>query len=406
VKRRVMFVDDEPRVLQGLRRMLRSMSSEWEMFFCEGGEQALEQLGRQPVDVLVSDIRMPKVDGVQLFAQVRANYPDTVRIALSGQTSEEALLRTVGTVHQFLSKPCDAQVLRSTVTRICALQEMMASQELKGLVGSMKSLPPLPSLYIELMKIIEDPNATGKTIGHVIAQDVSMTAKILQLSNSAFFGGRRSISDPAEAVVVLGLHTIRNLILTAHLFSHFEKAHLHGLSMEALWAHSLETSALARRLCRLEGSDPHTTDDAAAGGILHDVGKIVLAVEYKDDYDALLAKAIDEGRPLAAVETEALGSNHAEVGAYLLGIWGLPTMVVEAVAFHHDLRDYMTDRFSAVLGVYAANLLQHEIEDPSHQSIAWGLAPLTKLGLGHRLETWRQCSREAHSELQERPEAS
>jgi putative nucleotidyltransferase with HDIG domain len=405
VKRRIMFVDDEPRVLQGLRRMLRSMSTEWEMFFCEGGEEALAQLEKQPVDVVVSDIRMPKIDGVQLFGQVRQLYPDTVRIALSGQTSEEALLRTVGTVHQFLSKPCDAQVLRSTVARICALQDMLADQELKSLVARMTSLPPLPTLYAELLKVLEEPSASGKTIGKVIARDVSMTAKILQLSNSAFFGARRSVSDPAEAVTILGLHTIKNLILVAQLFSQFEQLRHHGTMLEALWTHSLQTSVLARELCRLEGSDTHTTDDAATGGMLHDVGKIILAAEFGEEYATLTIKTAEGGLHLVDVETQTLGSGHPQVGAYLLGIWGLPTMVVEAVAFHHDLQDYMADRFSAVLGVYAANLLVHESENPGSPAIPTGIAALTRLGFGERLDTWRTACQGVRRGLQERQAA-
>lgn len=387
-KRRVMFVDDEQRVLEGLRRMLRPLKDEWEMTFCTGGEDALRHLAEQPVDVVVSDIRMPRMDGVQLFNEIVRLHPRTVRIALSGQTSEEAMLRAVGTVHQFLSKPCDADVLRSTVTRICALQDMLASEDLRTLVARMKSLPALPALYNQLTEALQSPNASGKTVGRVIAKDVAMTAKVLQLVNSAFFGVQRSMSDPAEAVTRLGMNTIKNLVLSFGVFSRLEGPPLLNMQMERLWEHSLQVSLLARSLCRLEGSDIHTADDAATGGMLHDVGKVILAAEFATEYDRLLGQSPEAGLSTVELEQRALGCTHAQVGAYLLGIWGLPTTVVEAVAFHHDLRDYLADRFSAVLAVFAADVLVNEASGTGE--VAAGLATLQELGFEERLPVWRR----------------
>lgn len=400
-----MFVDDEPRVLQGLRRMLRGMASEWEMVFCEGGEEALAQLERQPTDVLVSDIRMPRIDGVRLFEEARRRYPRTARIALSGHADEEMALRTHGIVHQFLSKPSEAATLRATINRVCALQDLLASEELAGFVSRLKGLPPLPALYAELLNSVDDPNASGRSIGQIISRDVSMTAKILHLANSAFFGVRRSVSDPANAVTVLGLHTIRNLVLSAGLFSLLDRGAIRSLTQEMIWAHSLETSMLARGLCRLEQGDAHSVEDAGSAGLLHDVGKIVMALEFGERYDAMLASAQGSGQVLVDLEREALGATHAEVGAYLLGIWGLPAPVVEAVAFHHDVRQDTVERFGPALAVSVANLLLRELEDPECREVTRGIATLEALGLADRLEIWRAHCASAHQDVQDWPQA-
>lgn len=387
-----MFVDDEARILAGLRRMLHPMNREWEMFFCEGGAAALEQLRLQAVDVIVSDIRMPRIDGVQLFTEIARLYPRTVRIALSGQTSEEAMMRAVGAAHQFLSKPCDAAILRSTVTRICDLQRLLASEDLRALVAQMENLPPLPALHTELLAAVQAPQATVRSVARVIAKDMAMTAKLLQLVNSAFFGVQHRVSDPVEAVNRLGLDTMRNLALSMGVFARPGHATLPHLSMERLWDHSLRVSLLARGLCELEGADHPTAEDAATGGMLHDVGKVILATGLGMRYDEVLERAAGSDARLAVTEAQALGCTHTQVGAYLLGIWGLPTTIVEAVAYHHDLQDYLTDRFSAVLAVHAADLLTHEAEDGV--ALADDDPVLRRLCLSDHLQVWRCFQRE------------
>ena len=234
MKKRIIFVDDEPNLLKGLSRMLRPLREEWEMLFVGSGSDALAALEKDAFDVVVSDMRMPGMDGAQLLAEVAQRYPQIVRIVLSGHMDKEMIYRSVGRAHQYLAKPCDAARLKSTVARACTIRDSLADKFLKELVAGMKSLPSLPSLYIELVEYLQSPEASIQTVGKIIARDVGMTAKILQLVNSAFFGLSRKVGSPSQAVSLLGLDTIRALVLSVQAFSQFDETNLPGFHTESL----------------------------------------------------------------------------------------------------------------------------------------------------------------------------
>ena len=218
-KRRILFVDDEPNILDGLRRMLRSMRKEFDLYFAESGKEALELMNQNEFDVVVSDMRMPGMDGAELMTEIQKRYPHSIRIMLTGQADEESTLRTIGVVHQFLAKPCDPEKLKNILLRASALHRLMIDGKLKDIVSSIDTLPSLPSVYVKLQKKIREPEASLDDIGEIISQDIAMTAKILQLVNSAFFGLYQKVESPARAVKLLGLDTIKALVLVSQIFS-------------------------------------------------------------------------------------------------------------------------------------------------------------------------------------------
>ncbi|MCK4303332.1 MAG: HDOD domain-containing protein [Candidatus Eisenbacteria sp.] len=387
---RIVFVDDEPRVLQGLKRMLRSMRKKWTMHFCPGASEALEILEREPVDIVVSDMRMPGMDGAEFLTEVMTRFPTVARLALSGQADEETIMRSVRPVHQYLSKPCDAQVLKATIQRLCSLHGLLQSDHLKGLVAQMKSIPSLPSLYTQIINELESENPSIKTVGAIIARDVGMTAKILQMVNSAFFGLRRRVSDPTHAVNLLGVDTVKNLVLSVHVFSSSKAAKL-PFSLGALWNHSMTVGMLAKRLARAETAQPTVIEDALGAGMLHDLGKLILAANLPEKYEQVSTLAEQEGIELLKAEQEVVGTTHAELGAYLLGLWGLPDSVVEALAFHHAPQGDSSTGFRPLTAVHAANALDHELR-PSSSALPTSkidAAYIEQLGLAGRLSAWR-----------------
>ena len=245
VKKRVLFVDDEPKVLDGLRRMLRKMRNEWEMEFATSGTEALEAIRKQPFDVVVSDMRMPGMDGAELLTKVREICPTAVRLILSGHSEKEMILKSVGPTHQFLAKPCDADTLKATVARACALRELLANEQLKGVVSGVKSLPSMPGLYTQLVEVLQSPDSSLQDVAAIIGGDIGMTAKILQLVNSAFFGLRRHIEGPAQAITYLGLDTVSAVVLTAGAFAEFEDSREATEVAETLYPHSITAGSLA-----------------------------------------------------------------------------------------------------------------------------------------------------------------
>ena len=392
MKKRILFVDDEVLVLQGLQRMLRPMREEWDMEFIDSGAKALERMAQSPFDVIVSDMRMPGMNGAELLGRVMQQYPKTVRLILSGHADKELTLKCVGSTHQFLAKPCDPEAIRATVRRASATDDALQSDTLKRIVAKMDRLPSIPSLYKEIVEALHDPEVTLETIGNIIAKDIAMTAQILKLVNSAFFGLSRQVSSPAEAANYLGLDTIRSLVLSINAFSQYESVKIEGFSFSVLWAHSLDTGAAAKAIAKMEGADRKLADESFVSGLLHDTGKIVLAANYVDRYGEVLRLMQNDGLDQCQAEQQIFGANHTDVGGYLLGLWGLPVPVVEAIAFHHRPSSAAEKIFCPLTAVHVDNAFVHcpVGTDAASPDLRLDTAYLTDLGLASRVAVWRE----------------
>ncbi len=394
-------MDDEPNILMGLRRMLRIMRHEWEMRFAESGSDALAMLDREPFDVVVSDIRMPDMDGSQLLQKVKRSYPMIVRIVMSGHSEHEMILKSVRLAHQYLSKPCDSETLISTVSRSCSLRDLLGQESLKRVASRTETLPSLPSLYTKVMEELQSPDGSISRVGRIIEKDMGMTAKMLQMVNSSFFGLPRHISDPSQAVILLGLDTVRALVLTIGLFSKFDTAALSTLHVEDIYRHSIKTGAIAKLIAKSEDPDKELVDNAFMTGLLHDLGKLVLAANFPDTCREILELSRHGEISFHEAEAEKLGATHAEVGAYLLGLWGLPEDIVEGVAFHHNPGGCAAKVFSPLTAVYAANILEHHarsnrrMEDLEKQ---FDGEYLMRFHLDGRIPAWEKVSEQIECE--------
>jgi putative nucleotidyltransferase with HDIG domain len=331
IPHRILFVDDEVSILDGLQNLLHKQRHMWDMVFSVGGEAALAELEKGPFDVIISDMRMPGMDGAALLTAVKEAYPNVARIVLSGQAEREALVRALPVAHQFLSKPCDADVLRIVIERACRLQKLLQDETIREAVGKLDALPSAARAYRELTEALSDPDVGLARVAAIVERDPAMSAKVLQLVNSAYFGLARRVTSIAQAMMYLGSDTMKGLVLTSQVFSLIETRPVAGLSVERLQEHSLMTARLAKRLV----AEPRMADEAFTAALLHDIGQIALAVSLRDRFAEILRDARTSQRPIQDVEYERLGVSHAEVGAYLLGVWGLPFPVVEAVAYHH-----------------------------------------------------------------------
>lgn len=332
----ILFVDDETHVLEGLRRMLRGLRDEWDMVFTDSGNAAVALLGARGFDVVVTDLRLPGRDGVELLATVKALHPRAVRLVLSGHTDAPSMLRAAGVAQQYLAKPCDADLLKATIARALALRSLLHDERLVQLVGRIGTLPSMPSAYQELMACLGSPRPSLADAGRIVARDPAMSVKVLQLVNSAYFGLRQPVTAVGRAVSYLGMESLMALALGHGLFAECKPCRIPGFSFERLWDRSLAVAMTARQLARHEALDPRGQDDAFLAGMLHDLGTLLLAAELPDQY-ALVANRREPAAPgRAAAELAVFSATHAEVGAYLLGLWGLPNPVVEAVAFHEE----------------------------------------------------------------------
>jgi putative nucleotidyltransferase with HDIG domain len=342
---RIIFVDDQPAVLNGIKRVLRTVCHEYDADFAVSGEEALNLMSKSHFDVIVSDMRMPKMGGVELLNIVMKRYPETVRIILSGHSDREMILRSVRCAHQFLAKPCNMETIRFTVKRACKLQDLLRSETLRKLVAGIKKLPSLPRLYNLIVAEMQSEDASLKKVGQIISQDIAMSAKILQLVNSAFFGLPQKISDPQQAAVYLGIDTLKALVLSIHVFSSFtEDSKYFWFSLANLQKRSIMVGRLASDIAHAEKADAKVVEDALISGILHDIGRLIM-LKIPAQCKMIMDYIERTGCDLVEAEYAVIKTSHAELGAYLLGLWGISDNVVESVAFHHNPSKLLDDVF-------------------------------------------------------------
>ncbi len=355
-RRKVLFVEDDPQVLSATRMLMRRRR-EWELTYCASGQEALRALEATAFDVVVTDLRMPTMDGAELLARVREKWPQTMRVIVSGGCDNATILRTLPVAHQFVSKPYEVDDLIGLVERSARLRSLLEDSAARALAGSLDKLPSVPQTYLELTQAAGSSSASAGDLSKIIEKDPAMAAKVLQLVNSAYFGLPQKISSINQAVAYLGVELLKGLALSARVFTATAAFAPKGFSVDRLQEHSLLTARLAKRFCAGK------SELAFTGGLMHGVGQLILAQCMTEKFGQTLEAAKAERRPLAEVERERLGLDHAQAGAFLLGSWGLPFKVVEAVAFHLEPGEVSEEGCVELAAVYVANRFAAALRD-------------------------------------------
>ncbi|MFN7136622.1 MAG: HDOD domain-containing protein [Thermomonas sp.] len=309
-------------------------------------------------DVFVCGLRPGPIGGPELLARVAALYPQAVRILLLDQNPDEAsvdIAQGLDGAHRVLARPLDAAELVAAVESVVDLRELLDNEALKRVLGRINSLPPPPRLYLQLTRLLRDPDASNATIAQTLSQDPAIAAKVLRLCNSAYFSGGREITDMRAAVTRLGHQTLLRMVLTIEAFGGPKLASSH--EREAMQDRALRASNLARRL--LPGP---SAELAATASLLAEVGRLL--------------PGVSSGAPGEE------GPHYAEAGAYLMGLWGLPMPIVEAVAYQHRPGQLRAAGFWVAGAVHVATALVAGREPDE--------AYLRSVGMLERLSQWRE----------------
>lgn len=383
----VLFVDDDERVLRGIRRTMRSTHPDWEMSFANDSEAALEHLDTDGADVIVSDAQMAGVDGLALLQLVRMRHPETARIMLTGQVKKDQTYEAVGLVHQFLAKPCPPEELQAAIDRALHLRSLLDDPTLRSVVARMRALPSQPDVYTRLMNAVRS-DVGMEDIASIVEENPSVAARVLQLVNSAFFGLPRPTASIKEAVVFIGTKTLRTLVLSVEAFRDLElDASRRGLNPAALQENAVTTARISAEMV------PASEREAAyAAGLLHSIGVLVLASQLSEDWGRIVEEARSQQRSLLEVERLVLGVDHGQVAAALLSLWGLPHDVIEAVAQHLHPRPVTGFGGHLVAVTHVASRLAEEISPPYLEGV-----PTTPIdheylkadGTAESLDDWR-----------------
>lgn len=394
---RILFVDDDELILRSIERVLRRrvQGARWELHFATDGDHALTLMAQMAFDVMVADAQMPRMSGTGLLRRVQETNPGVVRILMSGHTGLEMLRSALPLAHQFIAKPCDAQQLANTLENACGLRSILNRPELRTLVGSSNELPSAPRAYVEISTALSNPNASTRTVAEIVEKDIALSARVLQLVSSGFYGLPRQVNSIGGAVAFLGVEVIKAIVLSIEVTKMFPVSRaIPNFTIEALQERSGLVAQLAKRLLGHESGG----ESVVIAGMLQDVGQLIFAARAAQRFAIALSTSARAKTPLYEAELELFGSTHAEVGGYLLGLWGLPPRIVHAVA--HHLQPVAGARvFDAAAALYVANLLIQNPDVPALDEVpartsAIDLSYLRALGVAHQLEEWRRMARE------------
>jgi len=325
----VYFVDDERSILDGLRRSLRRLRSSWRFEFHTSGERAVQRMQELRPDVVVSDMRMPGMDGAELLTRVRREFPDTIRLVLSGHAEFDALSRVMRSAHQVLSKPCEPDQIAKVLDNALVLCERFQDRGISSAVSGLGSLPSIPAVLNELMEALQRPEVDQRVIGSMVACDPALSVRVLQVANSGFFAARSRIESIDQAVVMLGAEMLKNLVMQVKIVEAFP-----------LMTTSFSLEDFGRRVQtitewgRMIAPSEVPSDELRALSMTMDVGQLVCASRLPNRYEAVLQEVSLTGELTWAVERRLLGVDHAAIGAYLLGLWGQDAVLVDRIARH------------------------------------------------------------------------
>ena len=340
--RNILLVDDQKAILMTLQRLF--IRSGLNIFLAESGQMALDILAQQDIDIIISDMQMPGMNGHQLLRKVKEMYPSTTRLILSGYVDEKEITRAMldGSSKMYILKPWDSQMLGKTIRQLLDVRELLQNRNLLEIINKMGGLRALPRIYNKLMDMINQ-DADIQQIAALIEEDPAITAQILHMANSAFYGIRTG--SIKQAIIYLGLAAVKSIVLSTSLCGATEERNMGTFTRELLWRHASMTNRLVGQLySKLIGKPIPTT--ASTVGLLHDIGRMALIVQFPNKYMQIDA-ALNEQPELPFDELERLfiGVSHQDVGGYLLDWWGLPHQIVESAMFHHDpFNDNVCDR--------------------------------------------------------------
>lgn len=380
---RVLLVSDDLSALRAFREALAPLQREWEVSFARGCAEAMRRLEGPGYDSLVADANLAGLGCAELLMEVRRRHPPTARLVMADGSNPGEVVRLVALAHRVLSKNSESTELLGAIQRAHSLRELLGNPSLASVVGRLSSVPALSTLYTQIADELMTPDYSLAAVGDLVAQDLGIAARLLQMANSALVGLRRPATTPNQAVKVLGGDLTRTLVLAADLFSRYNPNSLRPFSIEALWEHSRAVAELAGTIAAAERADERFAREAALAGLFHDIGRLTLASQLAGPYKEVLRLMRLENLSAAEAERRVIGTTHAEVGAYLLGLWGLPDPLVEAVAWHHNPNGCPGTGFTALTAVHAADVIVRT-EEGAHPDAAY----LARLNISQRWGLW------------------
>ncbi len=344
---RILLVDDEKMVLHGLRRAL--FTTGWRLYIAENGFEALKILGEHEVDLIISDMKMPEMDGAELLEKVSKKYPRVIRIILSGYADTDITIKGAFFAHQSFMKPCDPAEIKREILRISKVFKCFPDTVIQDSISKIISFPVQSSLFFKVKKLLDEPNVSMHEVAVTISQEPAMCAKIVHISNSAIFRGRKEITGINEAIIRLGSQVVINLVAMLEVYS-IPSDELRP-NLERLQSYSLKVALLASRI-----SSEDKKDGSFLTGILCKIGEYVRMAICSELMKVYVHES-EKNEEIAHIERHLFCTESEQLGGYLLHIWGFPLAIIESVLMCNRPSELIKSPFGYSAAVYVARKL-------------------------------------------------
>ena len=326
----ILFVDDEKAILNSIRREF--FDSPYEVFIASSGKEALEILNKNQIDLVVSDMRMPEMDGYELLKRVKSIHPSIIRLILSGFTDEKTVFKSIynNLAKLFITKPWKKDDFRRAIDEVFKTEELLQNNKSLKQIKDIGKLPTIPAVLKEISDVIENDDHNIEKIVKLIEEDITLSSEVLRIINSAFYGIKTA--SIKTAVLSLGLVNLKAIIATAEVF----KSENDFYNKKQIWEHSNITNKILIELYD-KILNKKLPDYYSTAGLLHDIGKVAFFKIYDKEYDEIYKLA--EGKSLEEInqlEKEKFNIDHEELGGYLLQWWDIPYAIVESALYHHN----------------------------------------------------------------------
>lgn len=388
----ILIIDSDPNTLAAYREALATKSASWKVTTVETAAEALACVETSLPDIAVASLRLDQGQGLKLLSRIVDAAPLAHAFIVADESEKEQLAAAIEGGCHYLPNDCPADRLILEFQRCLAIDSWLQSPVVKDIFAERTEFETLPPNYLKIVSALNSPRASVGSIAEIISSDLALASKILETVNSSFYGFNEKVADIHQAVSVLGLATVRNIVLAVQVFDRVGHLPEHQVLVNELWHHSIAVAIAAKRICFHETKDSQAAEEAYSAGLLHDIGKLVLLSVAPEQYIEAQRLAREEETPAWKMELKELGCDHSEVGAYLLARWGMPDSLSEAAALHHRPANACTSSFTSLAAVHAANAIVRSRRNKAHPDANPSEEFLVEIGLTDKWEEWEAAA--------------
>lgn len=333
-----------------------AIDSSWSVNIADNTKDAVDFVRGNDIDVIICDDEVADSKGLDVISSCSHERPGVLSFLRKSNspTKEESIALSEKKVF-VLPENLEEEGIYSHISRRVLLKSLSENLNLLSVIRKMKKMPTIPQLYHQITRELRKEDGSIEFVAGLISKEPSMATRILKAVNSPAYVLGYEITEVVHALLFLGKEATQAQILADSVFNSYPNQSVAGLNLQEVWKHSINVSAIARRISMSIDSNKKSAEIACTAGVVHDLGKVLMATNLPDHYQQAVNYAKEERVPLVQAEEKVFGTNHAQVAASLMGLWSIPFRILNSVAYHHNPTGTMKKPPTSAMALYIAD---------------------------------------------------